>query len=125
MRAHDIDEMLGTPARLAIVATVADDDCWTFTRLREATGLADGNLHVQARKLVDAGFLAAGKVRQKGREVTSFQLTATGRERFRAHIRRLRQALAQSPHSRNDDAEGSVRGTGSPGPAGRDDFQVW
>ena len=71
MKFSDMDEMLGTPARLAILATVArppsaeeDGNRWSFMALRRETGLADGNLHVQTRKLVDAGYLSRDQIRQ-------------------------------------------------------------
>lgn len=47
MKACDMDEMLGTTARLAIVLTLADGREQIFTALREKTGLADGNLHAR------------------------------------------------------------------------------
>ena len=58
MKVLDIDEMLGVPARLAIIATAAGGERWTFTALGRETGLADGNLHVQTRKLSAARLLA-------------------------------------------------------------------
>ena len=60
--------MLGVPARLAIIATAAGGERWTFTALGRETGLADGNLHVQTRKLTAAGFLAVERSdRETGR----------------------------------------------------------
>ncbi len=100
MRVGDIEDLLGTPARLAIVATVADGAPRTFTALREETGLADGNLHVQTRKLVDGGFLTRQRQRRGGRTVTSFALTAYGRAALEEHVRRLRDAMSPVPAAR-------------------------
>ena len=87
--------MLGTPARLAILVTTADGDRWTFTALRDETGLADGNLHVQTRKLTAAGFLSRDQVRQGNRTVTCFELTERGRRALEVHLQVLKEALGE------------------------------
>ena len=92
-----------------------------FTAMKEATGLADGNLHVQTRKLAEVGYLAIRKARRGGggagggRQVTEFRLTELGLERFRAHVRKLQEVL--------DTEVGVFR----PVPAAerRDDSEVW
>jgi DNA-binding MarR family transcriptional regulator len=118
MKVLDIDEMLGVPARLAIIATAAGGERWTFTALGRETGLADGNLHVQTRKLTAAGFLARERERQGNRMVTCFELTEKGRQAFLNHIRRLDRALVgESRFTRGD-----LSGQGGPG---RDKSQVW
>ncbi len=94
VRVADIDDLLGAPARLAILSTVADGGLWTFTALREETGLSDGNLHVQTRKLAQAGYLADSRVRQGNRTVTCFELTVAGRRVIEDHVRRLQNALS-------------------------------
>jgi len=86
LNAREIDEMLGTPARLAIMVTLAQVDSLAFTELGRETGLADGNLHVQTRKLLAAGYLAGAKGLKGKRRVTCFSLTDLGKERLRAYI---------------------------------------
>ncbi len=99
MKVQDLDEMFGAPARLAIVATVATLPAsrgarrWTFTVLRAETGLADGNLHVQTRKLTNAGYLHSHRIRQGNRLVTCYDLTEKGRRALRVFVGRLRDAL--------------------------------
>lgn len=121
MNARDIDDLLGAPARLAIVATLAGVDALAFTDLGRETGLADGNLHVQTRKLLGAGYITGSKGRRGNRPVTSFSLSELGRERFREHVRRLAAA------GRLDWLDGD--GTpGRPRPRrsrNKDDSQVW
>lgn len=125
MKVIDLDEMLGTPARLAIMATVASLPAsrgvcrWTFTSLRQETGLADGNLHVQTRKLVAAGYLHSHRVRHGNRLVTCFGLTEQGREALKAMIQRLKQALASGPgFSDLDESKSRI-------PRHADDSRVW
>ena len=121
MRADDIDDLLGAPARLAIVATMADGAAWTFTALGEETGLADGNLHVQTRKLVDGGFATRERRRKGGRAVTCFTITERGRTALDDHIRRLRSAVGAVSTGRPDG------GTERRGELGRraDPSRVW
>ena len=92
-KVQEIDELLGTIARLAIVLTLANGKSWTFTALREETGLADGNLHVQTRKLVSAEYLSSEKTKNGNRSVTTFKLTPHGRERLKDHVQRVGQYL--------------------------------
>lgn len=87
------DEMITSPARLAIVSTLVPGEPVSFSNLKRATGLADGNLHVQTGKLTAAGYIEARKGRSAGRRVTEFLLTELGLERFRRHVRRLQAVL--------------------------------
>lgn len=113
--------MISSPARLAILATLVPGDAVRFTEMKEATGLADGNLHVQTCKLADAGYLESRKARRGGtkagggRQVTEFRLTELGLERFRLHVRRLQEVL--------DTEVGIFRPTLAA--ERRDDSEVW
>ncbi len=137
MNAQNLDELLGTTARMAIVLTLADHQPWTFTSLREETGLADGNLHVQARKLVQAGYLEAEKVPQGNRMVTAFRLSTHGWDRLRAYGQRLGPALGlvasdfpgkkSSPGQRGSSGQNGSTSSGSSSTKykSNDDSQVW
>ena len=119
-----IDERLAIPARLAIVATCADGSAWAFTRLRAETGLADGNLHVQTGKLVEAGYLEAAKERQGGRMVTTFRLTDNGLRNFRKYLQTLAAALGEKDLRFPGPRPASLSGQSGPGGT-KDDSQVW
>ncbi|HPF70125.1 MAG TPA: transcriptional regulator [Candidatus Krumholzibacteria bacterium] len=112
MNARTLDPQLGAPARLAIVATLADGRDWTFSDLKAATGLADGNLHVQVSKLAEAGYLKARRERRGGREVTCYRIQPEGTEALRRLIDRLQAALTGIRAAR-------------PAAQGRDESQVW
>ena len=107
--------MITSPARLAILSTLVPGAPVRFTRLKEETGLADGNLHVQTAKLADAGYIAIRKRRRGQRRVTEFRMTELGLERLRQHVRKLEAVL--------DTEVGVIR----PMLAGRrvDDSEVW
>lgn len=104
MKARDIDEMLGIPARLSIVATMATGRRLTFSELKAATGLADGNLHVQTGKLRAAGYLLAVKEHGDTRPVTVFQVTEKGLDRFRDHVMALQEAFSRRSGPGKNDA---------------------
>ena len=124
MKARDIDVLLGTPARLAITASLAAGGPVTFTQLRQETGLADGNLHVQTRRLLEAGYLEAGKMRSGNRTLTSFQLTKLGLDSYRAHVRMLSRAVAGAPAYSPSFGRALDSGPGKRSGA-KDDSQVW
>ena len=67
MRASDLDDTLSSPARIAIMAALVPGQALSFTVLKRATGLADGNLHVQARKLAAAECLIIRKQPHQGK----------------------------------------------------------
>ena len=109
------DEMISAPCRLGILATLVPGEPISFTEMKTATSLSDGNLHVQTRKLADVGYIEINKVMRGRRSVTEFRLTELGLERLRLHVMKLQAVL---------DAE---TGISPPAPRStrRDDSAVW
>ena len=85
--------MISAPCRLGILATLVPGLPVTFMEMKEATSLSDGNLHVQTRKLSDAGYIDISKAARGRRTVTEFRMTELGRERLRLHVMKLQQIL--------------------------------
>ena len=111
----EFDQMISAPCRLGILATLIPGQPVTFTEMKEATSLSDGNLHVQTRKLADVGYIDISKTAKGRRTVTEFRITDLGRERLRLHVMKLQEII---------DA-GSSAG-GSAGRRGRaDESAVW
>lgn len=118
MKVTDLDEIFSTPARLAIVASLARGQQLTFTTLGKRTGIADGNLHVQTGKLVAAGYLQRETVRSGGRTATRFELTERGRLSLMEYVRCLHEAV--------DSSFAATRATAEDDPPRRKDpSQVW
>ncbi|MDJ0749059.1 MAG: transcriptional regulator [Woeseiaceae bacterium] len=112
---HEFDHMISAPCRLGILATLIPGLPVTFTEMKDATSLSDGNLHVQTRKLADVGYIEITKIAKGRRTVTQFRITELGRERLRLHVMKLQEIL---------DAGSSA--TGAASPTGRaDDSAVW
>lgn len=93
MRASDLDDNLGAPARLAVMSSLYPGAPLSFRALKLATGLADGNLHVQTSRLAEAGYLTVTKVPQGRRTQTSYRITEEGNLRYRLFVQRLAAVL--------------------------------
>ena len=89
----DFDEMISAPCRLGILATLVPGEPVSFTQMKAAASLSDGNLHVQTRKLADAGYIEINKSMKGKRSVTKFRITTLGRERLRLHIMKLQKII--------------------------------
>ncbi len=87
------DEMISAPCRLGILATLVPGEPVSFTDMKAATSLSDGNLHVQTRKLADVGYVEINKVKRGKRSVTMFRITELGLERLRLHVTKLQKVL--------------------------------
>jgi len=109
------DEMISAPCRLGILATLVPGIPVSFTEMKAATSLSDGNLHVQTRKLAGVGYIDISKVMKGRRSVTEFRLTELGLERLRLHVMKLQAVL---------DAAAGVTRTASRS-ARPDDSAVW
>ena len=106
--------MLSSPSRLAILAALMPGDPVRFMDMKAATGLADGNLHVQTHKLADAGYIEIRKTPHGRRQITEFRLTDLGLSRLKLHVTKLQALIASHP------------GAGRPARTDRaDDSAVW
>ncbi len=114
MKFH-FDKMISAPCRLGILATLVPGEPVSFTEMKAATSLSDGNLHAQTRKLGEAGYIEINKIMKGKRSVTEFRITGLGRERLQLHIMKLQKLLdAESSPKR------SVQHSARP-----DDSAVW
>ncbi len=118
----DFDEMISAPCRLSILATLVPGVPVSFTEMKAATSLSDGNLHVQTRKLADVGYIEINKSMKGRRSVTKFRITELGRERLRLHVMKLQRILDAGA-----DAKRPVQRAGRPKPRSTqpDDSAVW
>ena len=87
------DKMISAPCRLGILATLVPGESVSFTEMKAATSLSDGNLHAQTRKLGDAGYIEINKTMKGRRSVTEFRITGLGRQRLHIHINKLQKIL--------------------------------
>jgi DNA-binding PadR family transcriptional regulator len=108
--------MISVPSRIGILATLVPGDTVSFSEMKSATSLSDGNLHVQSHKLADAGYIDIRKTKQGRRSVTTFRITELGHERLKLHVMKLQQIL---------DAETRDRRRSQPRTPRQDGSAVW
>ncbi|MEM8559166.1 MAG: transcriptional regulator [Bacteroidota bacterium] len=77
--APDLDTTIHQRIRLGIVSALAAGGTMSFTDLKTALDLTDGNLSVHARKLEDAGYVACRKFFDDRTPRTEYDLTDAGR----------------------------------------------
>lgn len=76
---RQIDKLLASPLRLAILASVAHSDEVDFTSLKQAVRTTDGNLSIQLGKLSDAGWIVVNRTSDGVRPQTQIALTNSGK----------------------------------------------
>ena len=88
-----IDEVIHGRVRLAVMAYLSGAGAADFGQLRARTGVTDGNLSVNLRKLEAAGYVAIEKKFVDRRPQTICHLTETGRTAWIAYLARLQAML--------------------------------
>lgn len=91
-----LDRVIHEKGRLAIMSMLAAAAELSFTELRNALGMTDGNLTTHIRTLQQAGYVAVTKSFENRRPLTTCALTAAGRKAFAAHVDLLEQIVRQS-----------------------------
>ena len=132
---YQFDEIISAPCRLGILATLVPGELVSFTEMKAATSLSDGNLHTQTRKLADVGYIEPSKIMNGRRSVTKFRITELGRERLRQYVMTLQKILDAetvpkgTSMKETSTKESSTKQTGAKRPAQRsrqaDDSAVW
>ncbi|HCC70410.1 MAG TPA: transcriptional regulator [Bacteroidales bacterium] len=89
----DLDSLLHSQLRLAIVSILMNTESAEFTYIKEQTGATAGNLSIQITKLRDAGYITVKKKFKGNYPHTLCMITALGRERFEAYVDSLRDYI--------------------------------
>jgi DNA-binding transcriptional ArsR family regulator len=92
---EELDPMLHERGRLAIVSALAAAPRLTFTELRDALEMTDGNLSIHLQKLEEKGYVAIDKQFVGRRPQTSCQLTRQGRQAFQRYLDHLEAIVQQ------------------------------
>ncbi len=94
-----LDRVIHEKGRLAIMSMLAASPELSFTELRDALNMTDGNLTTHIRTLQEAGYLSVTKSYQNNRPLTTCALTKAGKQAFTHYINLLEQIIQQSkPH---------------------------
>lgn len=90
---NELDPMLHSQLRLAVISLLVSVKEAEFTFLREKTGATAGNLSVQLQKLKEAGYIEIIKQFKDNYPQTLCKITLKGVTAFEEYVRNLRQYL--------------------------------
>ncbi|MEX8494517.1 transcriptional regulator [Sphaerotilus sp.] len=91
-----LDPLLHQPVRTQIVAFLSGRGEATFSELKRALAITDGNLGAHLNKLVEAAFIESRDVSVTARSQTVFLLTATGRAALADYVAQLTELVRVS-----------------------------
>ena len=82
----NLDRVIHEKGRLAIMSMLAASPELSFTELRDALSMTDGNVTTHIRTLQEAGYVAVAKSYQNKRPLTTVSLTTAGRKAFTDYV---------------------------------------
>lgn len=91
-----LDRVIHEKGRLAIMSLLAASPQLSFTEMRDALSMTDGNLSVHIRTLQEIGYVAVTKSIQHRKPLTTCALTPEGRTAFSQYIDLLEQIVRQT-----------------------------
>lgn len=89
----ELDPLLHSQLRLAIVAVLSSVKEAEFSYLKSETNATAGNLSVQLTKLKDAGYIHIEKSFRDNYPLTQCSLTPKGRKAFADYVEALQQYI--------------------------------
>jgi DNA-binding MarR family transcriptional regulator len=91
-----LDRVIHEKGRLAIMSMLAASAELSFTEMRDALGMTDGNLTTHIRALQQEGYVSVAKSYQNRRSLTTCSLTPAGRKAFVEYIDLLEKIVRQN-----------------------------
>jgi DNA-binding MarR family transcriptional regulator len=91
-----LDRVIHEKGRLAIMSMLGASPELSFTEMRDALSMTDGNLTTHIRTLQEAGYVSVTKSFQNNRPHTTCSLTAAGHKAFTNYINLLEKIIQQN-----------------------------
>lgn len=91
-----LDRVIHEKGRLAIMSMLAASPELSFTELRDALNMTDGNLTTHIRTLQEAGYVSVTKSFRNNRPLTTCALTSAGKKAFTNYINLLETIIQQT-----------------------------
>jgi len=91
-----LDRVIHEKGWLAIMSMLAATPALSFTELRDALAMTDGNLTTHIRILQKEGFVVVSKSFANKRPLTTCTLSAAGKKAFAGYIDLLEQIVRQN-----------------------------
>ena len=92
---NDLDPILHSQLRLAVMSLLISVKEAEFTFLKEQTNATAGNLSVQIQKLKEAGYIEVIKQFKDNYPQTICKITSTGIKAFEEYVKNLQVYLTQ------------------------------
>lgn len=89
----DLDPLLHSQLRLAIVSILMSVELAEFGYLKEKTGATPGNLSIQITKLKEGGYIEVTKKFRDNYPLTLCRITPAGRKKFSEYVKALEEYL--------------------------------
>ena len=89
----DLDPLLHSQLRLAIISMLVASDKVEFTHLQSETKAAAGNISIQIKKLEDAGYIKVEKTFKNNYPSTILSITDQGIKAFESYVRNLKKYI--------------------------------
>lgn len=89
----DLDPILHSQLRLAVMSLLISVKEAEFTFLKEKTSATAGNLSVQVQKLKEAGYIEVTKQFKDNYPQTTCKITQKGVEAFELYVKTLQQYI--------------------------------
>jgi hypothetical protein len=93
---NDLDPILHSQLRLAVVSILVSVKEAGFTYLKEQTNSTAGNLSVQVQKLKDAGYIEVTKKFKDNYPQTTCKITKQGIQAFEKYVESIQQYLGKN-----------------------------
>ena len=90
---HEIDDVIHSRIRTAIMAVLISVEEAEFTFIREKINATDGHLRVHLKKLEDHNYISVKKEFVLRKPVTRYAITDTGRKAFEDYIKKLESII--------------------------------
>jgi DNA-binding transcriptional ArsR family regulator len=90
---NELDPILHSQLRLAVMSLLISVKEADFTFIREKTNSTAGNLSVQVQKLKDAGYIDVSKQFKDNYPQTTCKITPKGVDAFEAYVKALQGYL--------------------------------
>jgi DNA-binding MarR family transcriptional regulator len=89
----DLDPLLHSQLRLAVMSLLISVESAEFTFLKEKTNSTAGNLSVQLDKLSEAGYISVEKSFKGKKPLTTCRVTKTGINAFEDYVNSLKSYI--------------------------------
>jgi DNA-binding MarR family transcriptional regulator len=89
----DLDPLIHSPLRLAIISMLMASEKVEFTHIVEETKAAAGNISIQIKNLEDAGYIKVEKTFRNNYPKTLLSITDKGVKAFEVYVNNLKKYI--------------------------------